>query len=510
MIGHGASAIVDAGTATPAYEALAAHHARLHHLSHLQAVASWDRMTHMPACGAAARAAAQAELAGLMHTMENDASLDGLITRAAAEPLAEDPRINLQLMQRQRRIAMAIPEELARRRHPVVAAAMQAWGPARTANDWHAFAAVLGPVVAMVREEADALSQALGVPPYDALVEQHEPGMSMARIDALFGDVTGWLPGLVTGALQRQQALPAPIEPLGPFPVAAQQRLCERVMGLLGFDFDAGRLDTSAHPFTGGVPEDVRLTTRFSETAFLPALLATVHETGHGRYQQNLPRAWLGQPLAGPHSAALHEGQALCFERQLAPTSAFVALLVPMLREAFGAQPAFEPANLLQLMRRVRPGRIRVEADELTYPAHVILRVAIERALIDRQIEVADIPAAGDGHMQSLLGIDTRGDFSHGPLQDVHWVQGMFGYFPAYLLGAMVAAQCFEALRDATPGFDGCIANGDLAPVGNWLQQQVWQQGARLNTDKLLQQATGRPLDPSALRRHLEGRYGGG
>ncbi len=510
MTGQSAVASREAATATPAYDALAAHHLRLHHLSHLQAVATWDRMTNMPPHAAAARAAAQTELAGVLHFIENDASLDGLITRAAAEPLPEDAGNNLRLMQRQRLMAQAIPEALARRRHAVVAEAMQAWGPARAANDWPAFAAVLGPVVALVREEAHALGQALGVAPYAALVEQHEPGMPLARIDTLFCDVAGWLPGLVSGALQRQQAAPPVVTPLGPFPVAAQRRLCERVMGLLGFDFDAGRLDTSAHPFTGGVPEDVRLTTRFSEAAFLPALLATIHETGHGLYQQNLPRAWLGQPLAGPHSAALHEGQALCFERQLAPTPAFVAVLAPLLREAFGTQPAFEPANLLRLMTRLRPGRIRVEADELSYPAHVILRVAIERALIDGQIEVADIPAAWDAQMQSLLGIDTRGDFSQGPLQDMHWAQGMFGYFPAYLLGAMVAAQCFEALRLAQPGLDGCVASGNLAPVGHWLQQQVWQQGARLNTDDLLQQATGRRLDASALRRHLEGRYGGG
>jgi carboxypeptidase Taq len=500
----------DAEAATPAYDALVAHHARLHHLSHLQAVATWDRMTHMPPGAAAARAAAQAELAGFVHLIENDASLDGLITRAATEPLGEDDWSNLRLMQRQGLMARAIPETLARRRPPVVAAAMQAWGPAKAANDWPSFAAVLVPLVALVREEAQALSQALAVPPYDALVAQHEPGMPMARIDTLFGDVAGWLPGLVAGALRRQQALPPPIEPLGPFSVAAQRRLCEDVMRLLGFDFEAGRLDTSAHPFTGGVPEDVRLTTRFSESSFLPALLGTIHETGHGRYQQNLPRAWLGQPLAGPHSAALHEGQALCFERQLAPTPAFVALLAPMLRQAFGEQAAFEEGNLVQLLRRVRPGRVRVEADELTYPAHVILRVDIERGLIDGQIEVADIPAVWDEHMQRLLGIDTRGNFSQGPLQDMHWAQGLFGYFPAYLLGAMVAAQCVEALRLARPDLDMCITGGDLSPVGDWLGQHVWQQGARLNTDELLQRATGRPLDASALRRHLEIRHGAG
>lgn len=495
-------------SATPGYDALAAHHARIHHLEHLQALASWDRLTFMPPAGAAARAAAQAALAVLIKAQQDDPALAGHFAAAGQEPLQGDAALNFARMQRARRLEQAIPAALAERREWLAGAAMQAWGRARQDDDWTPFAAAWSPLVDVVRETAERVGQALGLAPMDALLERFEPGLRMARVGPLFTGVQAWLPNLLQRALARQQAEPAPIEPAGPFPVAAQQQLCERVMAMLGFDFSGGRLDATTHPFTGGVPEDVRLATRFVEGAFLPALIGTIHETGHARYQQNLPREWLGQPLAGPHSAALHEGQALIFERQLAPEPAFAAALAPLLRQAFGTQPAFEPQNLLRLMRRIRPGHIRTAADELSYPLHVILRVQIESALVAREIEVNDVPAWWNERMAALLGVDPAGPFSEGPLQDPHWAQGMFGYFPSYLLGAMAAAQCFSALRRALPTLDAQVAAGDCGALGDWLKTHIWLQGARLDLDALLQQATGAPLSDAALRQHLERRHG--
>jgi carboxypeptidase Taq len=250
------------------------------------------------------------------------------------------------------------------------------------------------------------------------------------------------------------------------------------------------------------------MATRFDEANFLPALMGTIHETGHARYQQNLPRAWLGQPLAGPHSAALHEGQALIFERQLAPEPAFCELLAPLLRQSFGSQPAFEPDNLVRLMQRIRPGLIRVAADELTYPLHVIVRVEIEQALVAGEIGVADVPAWWQERMQASLGVGPQAAFSQGPLQDPHWVHGMFGYFPAYLLGAMVAAQCFAALRRDLPDLQDQVAGGNCRPIGDWLAPRIWQQGARHDLDAMLKRATGEPLSDTALREQLEHRHG--
>jgi len=279
------------------------------------------------------------------------------------------------------------------------------------------------------------------------------------------------------------------------------------VIRLLGFDFEAGRLDVSTHPFCGGVPEDVRMTTRFREDEFLGSLMGTIHETGHGRYEQNRPRELLGQPVSESRSMAIHESQSLSFEMQLGSHQGFVAQLAPLVAQAFGIQPAFEPQNLHRLITRVKPGLIRVEADEVTYAAHIILRYEIERPLIEGEIEADDIPALWDAKVAELLQLDTRGNFKDGPLQDVHWPSGMFGYFPCYSLGAMYAAQWFAAMRRATPDLDARIARGDFTPMFDWLRANVWTQASLWTTDELVRRASGEALNPAHLRAHLETRY---
>ncbi len=489
-----------------AYAALKAYRTRIHNLEHLQAIASWDRLTHMPAGGAPARAAAQGELAALLQRMQADPEVGELLVQAGHEALGPNDATNLALMRRERVIAQALPEQLVQRRAECVRAASQAWQAARSSNDWGLFAAALAPLLDCVQEQAARIGDGLGISPYDALLDGYDRGLRADRVTALFSGVATWLPGIIAASIECQTQSDV-LTPVGPFDPARQRDVGIAVMTLLGFDFSAGRLDVSAHPFTGGVPEDVRLTTRYREDDCLSALLGIIHETGHGRYQSGLPRAWLGQPLGEPCSAAMHEAQALAFERQLAPTPAFAARLSPLLTDAFGAQPAFAPDNLLRLMTRVRPGPIRVEADELTYPAHVILRVEIEAALIDGTIAVDDVPAWWDERMARLLGIDTRGDFTRGPLQDIHWSQGMFGYFPAYLFGAMIAAQLVERFRQDVPDFGGDAARTDFAQFGDWLEAQVWSRGAALTTDALVEAVTGRPLSDDALRAHFERRY---
>src|SRR5664280_2786892 len=235
-----------------------------------------------------------------------------------------------------------------------------------------------------------------------------------------------WLPSLVRAARDKQ-AGETVVEPVGPFPLAAQRALSRDAMALLGFDFEAGRLDESAHPFSGGVPEDTRLTTRYREDDFVRSLMGTVHETGHARYEQNLPRALLGQPVARARSMGIHESQSLSFEMQLGRSAGFAGLVAPLLAARFGAQPAFEAGNLQRLLTRVEPGFIRVDADALTYPAHVMLRYSIEKRLIEGEIEADDIPLLWDEGMASLLGVDTSGNFNDGCMQAVHWGAGLFG-----------------------------------------------------------------------------------
>jgi carboxypeptidase Taq len=489
-----------------AYQALTQSHLRMHRLEHFSNIASWDQSTHMPPGGNQARSEAMAELSGLLHRLGTDPQLGAQIEAATQEKLDDLQRANLREMRRKWLDATALPEALVQRRVMVTSRCEHAWRTQRPANDWAGFAANLREVLVLAREEAQCLSDKLGLSPYDALMDRFEPGMRSERVTQVFAEVKQWLPGLIRQVVARQADEPV-VQPTGSFSEAAQRQVCERMMQLLGFNFDAGRLDVSAHPFSGGVPEDVRLTTRFKDGDFLMSLMSTVHETGHGRYEQNLPREWLGQPVALARSMAIHESQSLSFEMQLGGHPGFARQLSPLLAEAFGAQPAFEPGNLTRLLTRVAPGLIRVEADEVTYPAHVILRYEIERALIAGEAEVDDIPALWDAQMLALLGQDTRGNYRNGPMQDIHWPSGSFGYFPCYSLGAMYAAQWFATMRRLTPDLDARIAQGDLAVVFDWLKANIWQQASRWTTDELSLRASGETLNPAHFQAHLERRY---
>jgi carboxypeptidase Taq len=493
-------------TSTPAYDALATTYTRLHRMSHLGAIAGWDQAANMPSKGMQARADAMAELAALLHRMRTDPQLATHIERAEQEPLSDAQRANLREMRRDWRSINALPESLVQRLAVARSRCEHAWRSQRPANDWAGFVDNFREVLALVREKAQLLSDQTGLARYDALLDQYEPGMTCARLDRIFGDVRQWLPGLIQRVVDKQSREPL-LRPQGPFPVPAQRALCESVMRLLGFDFEAGRLDVSAHPFCGGVPEDVRMTTRFREDDFLIAMMGTIHETGHGRYEQNLPREWLGQPMSEARSMGLHESQSLSFEMQLGSHPGFVALIAPLVRRAFGDQPAFEAGNLHRLITRVTPGLIRVDADEVTYPAHVILRYEIERPLVEGQIEPDDVPALWDAKMMELLGRDTRGNHTDGPLQDVHWPEGLIGYFPCYSLGAMYAAQWFAAMRRAMPDLDERIGRGELQTVFDWLSTNIWSQASRWTTDELALRASGEVLNPAHYRAHLERRY---
>ena len=491
---------------TPDYDDLASHHTRLHHYQHLASIAWWDQAANMPPKGNEARAASLAELAALMHGLRTDKTLSERIARAEQESLSEHQRANLREIRRDWHNANALPTELVQRRQIATSRCEHAWRSLRPANDWNGFLVQWKPVLAIAREEAALLSRQSGLGKYDALMDRYEPGMTCATVDRVFGEVRQWLPGLIERVVARQLREPV-IEAKGPFALEAQRSLCQQTVKRLGFDFEAGRLDASTHPFSGGVPEDVRMTTRYNEAHFLQALMGTVHETGHGRYEQNRPRAWLGQPVSEARSMAIHESQSLSFEMQLGGHPGFAAVLSPMLAEAFGAQPAFEPDNLHRMLTRVHRGLIRVDADEVTYPAHVILRYEIERALIEGEIEAEDVPAQWDAKMAELLGQDTRGNFKDGPLQDVHWPESLFGYFPCYSLGAMYAAQWFATMRRATPDLDARISRGDWTPVFDWLRDNIWSQASRWTTDELAIRASGEVLNPAHFKAHLESRY---
>jgi carboxypeptidase Taq len=383
----------------------------------------------------------------------------------------------------------------------------QAWRSQRKANDFVGFAKLLREVVACRREVAQHLGAALGLSPYDALLDEYEPGGRAVRIDALFAELSAFLPAMLGRVVERQRQAPQPLPLDGPFPVEAQRALGEGLIRTIGFDFDHGRLDVSAHPFTGGTADDTRITTRYDEEDFARALMGVLHECGHALYEAGLPREWRRQPVGNARGMVLHESQSLLMEMQACRGRDFIDLAAPRMRAAFGKSgPAWEADNIHRLYTRVAPGFIRVDADEVTYPLHIVLRYRLERAMLAGDLAPAVLPGAWNDGMKELLGIVPPTD-SVGCLQDIHWPDGSIGYFPTYTMGALAAAQLFAAAKKAVPGLLGSIGTGDFAPLLGWLRTNVHGKGSIADTDTILTEATGAPLGVAAFRTHLESRY---
>ncbi|HEY1817915.1 MAG TPA: carboxypeptidase M32 [Kofleriaceae bacterium] len=489
-----------------AYATLVASFTKLYRYQHLAAMVGWDQAAMMPSGGNDARGAAMAELAVLLHATLTAPHLATALDTARAEVVDPIEQASVREMTRQWRTANLLPASLVEAKSLAGTRCEHAWRAQRKANDWTGFLANWRPVVECARHEATLLAEATGLSPYDTLVDRYDPGMTSAMLEPMFAELKRWLPKLVDDVLTAQRGDPI-IAAVGPFPIANQRELGLELMALLGFDFDAGRVDVSAHPFCGGVPEDVRITTRYRDDDFIQAMMGIVHETGHARYEQGLPREWVHLPLGQPRSMGVHESQSLSFEMQLGRSRPFLALIAPIVRKHLGDQPAFTADNLAKVYTRVHRGLIRVDADELTYPLHVILRFEIERALIEGELEPDDVPALWDEKMRAYLGVDTRGNYTDGCLQDIHWTDGSFGNFPSYTLGAMYAAQYFASIRAELPDLDTRIATGDLAPIFAWFEKHIWSQASRWDATELVERATGAPLSPAHFERHLRARY---
>lgn len=488
------------------YETLVRSFTKLYRYQHLSAIAAWDQAAMMPSRGNDARGAALAELAVLMHETLTAPQLATALSAAEGEVTDPVERASVREMKRQWQSSNLLPASLVEKKSLAGSRCEHAWRTQRKANDWAGFLANWKPVVACAREEATLLAEATGLSRYDALVDRFEPGMTAAVIEPMFAELKRWLPPLVQEVLAKQRTEQV-VQLAGEFSVDAQRALGLELMQLLGFDFEAGRLDVSTHPFCGGVAEDVRITTRYRTDDFVQAMMGIVHETGHARYEQRLPREWVHLPLGQARSMGIHESQSLSFEMQLGRSRPFLRHIAPLVAKHLGEQPAFTADNLALIYTRVKPGFIRVDADELTYPLHIILRFEIERALVEGDLEPEDVPALWDEKMRAYLGIDTRGNYTDGCLQDIHWTDGAFGYFPSYTLGAMYAAQYFATIRAQVPDIDARIAAGDLAPIFTWLDANIWSQASRWTTPELVERATGAPLSASHFERHLRARY---
>jgi len=491
-----------------AYEDLAARFHRVGVIDDALGILQWDQSTIMPEGSAPARAEQVATLSVLSHELLTDPEIGDLLDASDSTGAGDDWRAaNLREMRRTYLHATAVPADLVDARSRANAACELTWRGAREDNDYQSLLPSLEEVLRLTRDVAAAKSAALGLSPYDALLDGYEPGARSAAIDVVFADLAAFLPDFLQEVLDLQSSRPEPITPEGPFPVETQNALGRQLMRAVGFDFERGRLDISHHPFCGGSTGDIRITTRYDEADFTSSLMGVLHETGHAMYEAGLPEAWRYQPVGNALGMAIHESQSLLIEMQVCRSRPFLTYAGPLMQKAFdGSGPAWELENLYRLYTSVEPGFIRVDADEVTYPAHIILRYRLERALIAGDLTLAELSGAWNDGMKELLGIVPPDD-RLGCLQDIHWPGGDFGYFPTYTMGAIAAAQIYAAARRANPDVEAHIAKGEFAPLKGWLGENVHSQGSRQVADDLLTAATGSALDPAVFEQHLRQRY---
>jgi carboxypeptidase Taq len=492
-----------------AYQELEARKKRVSALNNAMGILHWDQQTMMPEGAAGARAAVLAELSVLQHEMETGNALSDLIDRAESEAdqLNAWQRANLREIRHQFMHANAMPADLVEKIVLAQSDSHMTWREARPNNDFKRLAPKLDTLFQLKREEADIKAALMGVTPYEALLDQFDPGRREVQVDGIFDDLENFLPGFVRKVMEKQSALAPPVMPQGPFPLDRQAALSHAVMRVFGFPFDRGRLDTAHHPFSGGADGDIRITTRYDEGDFMKSLMAVIHETGHALYEDGRPAQWLGQPVGHCRGMTLHESQSLLLEMQAARSEGFVRFLVPTMKRILGgAGPAWDTDNILRIYRKVEPSLVRVFADEVTYPLHVILRYKLEKAILANELSTPDLPLAWNDLMEQLVGVRPTDD-TDGVMQDVHWPEGIFGYFPTYSLGAVAAAQLFAAAQRDTPDLLPGLGRGDVAPLFGWLDRHIRSQGCLYMPDELIKNATGSGLDTVAFKASIQARY---
>jgi len=468
------------------------------------AVLGWDQEVTMPAGGARNRAAQRSVLAGIIHERVTAPALGAVMDDLAArDDLTAGEAANLRVFGLQRDRAVKLPERLVTDLAAAVGLAQPDWVRARQDGDWDLFAPHLQRIVALKREEAAAL--ALGDEPYDSLLDEYEPGARTAQLVPVFADLRRRL----TDLLSRIDTSGHPTLPAVPYAIDDQLLLSREVLAGMGYSFEHGRLDTSAHPFTESLGHgDVRITSRFMADEPLSGLSSTMHEGGHALYEQGLPADLSDTPAGQSTSLGIHESQSRLWENHVGRGLPYCQWLAPRLRQAFPEQlPELTAEELYLASNRVAATPIRTDADEVTYNLHIILRLELERALLNGDLEVADVPAAWREQTLDLLGIDIP-DVARGPLQDIHWSMGALGYFPTYTLGNLYAAMFWNAARAELPALDDQLARGDCAPLLAWLRLKVHQRGSLETAEQLCRNITGHDLRADDFIAYLGTKFG--
>jgi carboxypeptidase Taq len=492
------------------YDALCHHTRETALLSSIRGLLDWDERTKMPPAAGAYRAEQAAFVAGEIHKRQTAPQVGQWLADLADSPLAADPHSDsgtvIRELQRQYDKKTRLPQSLVEELTRTAALGEQKWVEARKADDFSMFKPLLTQMLELKRQEAAALG--FVATPYDALLDDYEPHATTAEVGTVLAELRDALTPLVqeivgSGRRPDTSALK------GEFPASVQESFGKEISAAIGFDYSAGRLDTTAHPFCGGAgPGDVRLTTRYNVHDFADGFFSILHEAGHGMYEQGLTREHYGLPTGEAVSLGIHESQSRMWENQVGRSRAFWEHVLPRAKQAFPA--ALGNASLdgfYAAINEVQPSLIRVDADEVTYNLHILIRFELERAMIEDDLQAGDLPGAWREKYQKYLGIAPPSD-ADGALQDVHWSAGLFGYFPTYSLGNLYSAQFFAKANTDLGDQQAAFRRGDFAPLLAWLRENIHQHGQRYTAAELVQRVTGRPLSHTAWIEQMRAKYG--
>src|SRR5215210_1191752 len=497
-----------AGEYGTAFEQLKERLATISDLGSVRSLLFWDQQTYMPGGGVVGRAEQMATLSWLSHEMLVDDETERLLDASGEPDPASEEGALVRRARRDYERATKLPAKLVAQISRVTAVAEPAWVRAREESHWSLFAPHLEEILSLKREAAEHLGYEDH--PYDALLDAYEPGAKKERLEVMFEELKVGIVPLIRAVAERSQDGEDRAAPLrGAFDEAKQEKFGRAVISTFGYDWERGRQDRSVHPFcVSPGQDDVRITTRFDGGWLAPALFGTMHEAGHALYTQGVDPGYARTPLEGGTSMGVHESQSRLWENLVGRSRPFWSYYYPKLQEVFPETlSGVDSESFYRAINVLEPSEIRVEADEVTYNLHILLRFELEAALIEGSLSVADLPAAWNARMEEYLGLTPRND-ALGVLQDIHWADGLFGYFPTYAIGNVLSVQFFDEAVKAHPEIPEQMEGGESSTLLGWLRENVHRHGARYYPDELVERATGRPLDTAPYLSYLKNKFG--
>jgi carboxypeptidase Taq len=491
----------DSGT-DDQYDAFTDHVKRMTNVQKAGEVLDWDQQVMMPEAGTPARSQQKAALSTVHHDLLTDDRVGSYLDELEGADLTADQQAVVREVRREYERATRVPGDLVEEISETTSNALPTWQQAKEADDFDAFAPTLEEIVDLKREYAEHVDQDRD--PYEVLFDDYEPYLGVDTAERVLERLRDELVDLVDAIDDSDVTLADPFE--GTYDEADQDALVRAALDTLGYDWDRGRLDTAPHPFSMGTQFDARVTTRFKPDDPLDALGSTIHEFGHATYTLGLPQSEYGTPLGDHRDLTVHESQSRLWENHVGRSRAFWDLFAPTVSDRLGTDAS--PQAYYEAANRIYPDNlIRVEADELTYHMHVILRFEIERDLIRGDLDVAEVPQVWNDKMAQYLGVRPETD-AEGCLQDIHWTHGSFGYFPTYSLGSVLAAQLYAAAEDDLDGLTADVRAGEFDRLHDWLSEQVHAHGCRYTTDDLLEEATGEPFTAEYFLEYATEKFG--